>query len=260
MVTAAELASITERVPKLTGWDFSSLQAEEVPPPWRFSDIVRAYLDGSQLVADLGTGGGEAFLHLAPDFHRGFGLDNSTDRLGEATKLAQDRGAHNVTFVSANSVTLPFPNSSLDVVLARHADYAPTEVARVLKPGGVFATQQMGDNDTANIFDTFGWGTYGGYWRARFQSEGRVYVPTPETARQFTSLGCSVVKLDEYDLPLYFKDVEALVFYLKSSPLPEQIDPEKHWQPISNLVDSYTTELGIRTNQHRELLVVQAAG
>jgi hypothetical protein len=69
-----------------------------------------------------------------------------------------------------------------------------------------------------------------------------------------------VVTLDEYDLPLYFKDVEALVFYLKSSPLPEPIDPEKHWQPISHLVDSYTTDLGIRTNQHRELLVVQAAG
>ena len=257
MVTAAELASITERIPKLTGWDFSSLQAEEAPPPWRFSDVVRTYLDGTQWVADIGTGGGEAFLHLTPNFARGFGLDNSTERLREATQLAIERGASNVAFVGANSVTLPFPDSSLDVVLARYADYTAPEVVRVLRPGGVFATQQMGDNDTENIFDTFGWGTYGAYWRARFRSEGRAYVPTSETAQQFATLSCEVVTLDEYDLPFYFKDVEALVFYLKASPLPEEIDPEKHWRPISRLVDESTTDLGIQTNQHRELLVVR---
>jgi SAM-dependent methyltransferase len=258
VVTAAELASITERTPNLTGWDFSSLEAQGVPPPWRFADAVRTYFDGTQIVADIGTGGGEAFLPLARDFAHGFGLDASVQRLRDATQLAAKRGVTNVAFGAANITTLPLRDSSLDVVLARHADYAPAEVARVLRPGGVFATQQMGDNDTANIFDTFGWGTYGAYWRARFQSEGRVYVPTSETAQQFVSLGCDVVTLDEYDLPLYFKDVEALVFYLKASPLPEEIDPERHWQPISRLVDEFTTDLGIRTNRHRELLVVRA--
>jgi SAM-dependent methyltransferase len=257
MVTAAELASITERIPDLTGWDFSRLQAEEFPPPWRFSDVIRSYLNGTQWIADLGTGGGEAFLHLTPDFARGFGLDNSTERLGAAGKLAIQRNVSNVAFVGANNASLPFPVRSLDLVLARYADYAPAEVVRVLRPGAIFATQQMGDDDTTNIFDTFGWGTYGAYWRARFQSEGRVYVPTSQTAQQFASLGCDVVTFDEYDLPMYFKDVEALVFYLKASPLPEEIDPEKHWQPISRLVDEHATDLGIRTNQHRELLVVR---
>jgi SAM-dependent methyltransferase len=259
MVTAAELASITERIPDLIGWDFSSVEAVEVPPPWRFSEVVRRYLDGTQLVADIGTGGGEAFLHLAPDFAFGFGIDHSSERLHEAVKLTEDRDAQNVAFVRANGTTLPFPDRSLDVVLARYADYTPAEAVRVLRSGGIFATIQMGDNDTANIFDTFGWGTYGGYWRARFQSEGREYVPTSETARKFALLGCRVVTFDEYDLPFYFKDVEALVFYLKASPLPEEIDPEKHWQPISRLVEQHSTDLGIRTNQHRELLVVQAS-
>ena len=257
MVTAAELASITERIPGLTGWDFSSLQAEEFPPPWRFSDVVRTYLDGTQMVADLGTGGGEAFLDLADGFTRGFGLDTSADRLCSAMRLARERDISNVAFVGTNIATLPFPDACLDLVIARYADYTSAEVARVLRSGGVFATQQMGDNDTANIFETFGWGTYGKYWRARFQSEGRLFVPTSDTATQFAALGCEVISLDEYDLPLYFRDVEALVFYLKASPLPEEIDPEKHWQPISRLVDEHSTDVGIRTNQHRELLVVR---
>ncbi len=258
MVTAAELASITERIPELKGWDFSSLETIEEPPPWRFSEVARSYLDGTQWVADLGTGGGEAFLHLTPDFARGFGIDHSSDRLREAVNLAKDRGADHVAFVRSNGAILPFPDHCLDLVLARYADYVPEEVVRVLRPGGIFATAQMGDNDTANIFETFGWGTYGAYWRARFLSEGRVYIATAQTAQQFAALDCDVVSFDEYDVPLYFKDVEALVYYLKASPLPEEIDPHKHWQPISRLVDQHTTDLGIRTNQHRELLVVRA--
>jgi ubiquinone/menaquinone biosynthesis C-methylase UbiE len=258
VVTAAELASIAGRIPDLTGWDFSSLEAVETPPPWRFSEVVRRYLDGNQWVADIGTGGGEAFLNLAPDFARGIGIDHSPNRLREATKLATERDVRNVSFVRTSGTMLPCPDRSLDVVLARYADYAPTEVTRVLRPGGIFATMQMGDSDTANIFETFGWGTYGAYWRARFQSEGRYYMPTSETAQRFASLSCEVLTFQQYNLPLYFKDVESLVFYLKASPLPEEIDPNKHWRPISRLVEQHTTDLGIRTNQHRELLVVRA--
>ena len=259
MVTAAELASITARTPDLTGWDFSSLQTEEEPPPWRFSEVVSRYLDSTQLVMDLGTGGGEAFLGLANTFGRGYGIDASAGRLRAAVAHARDAGASNVSFLQAHGGSLPFSDAGFNVVLARYADYSPEEVTRILRPGGVFLTQQMGDNDTANIFEAFAWGTYGAYWRARFQSEGRVYVPTTETAIQFASLGCEIITLDEYDLPLYFKDVESLVFYLKASPLPEDIDPEKHWQPVSRLVDLHATDLGIRTNQHRELLVVRKA-
>jgi SAM-dependent methyltransferase len=37
---------------------------------------------------------------------------------------------------------LPFPDDSFDLVISRHTAYNLAEVARILKPGGIFLTQQ----------------------------------------------------------------------------------------------------------------------
>lgn len=43
---------------------------------------------------------------------------------------------------------LPFDSGAFDVLINRHGDYDPAECRRVLRPGGVFITEQVGaDND-----------------------------------------------------------------------------------------------------------------
>ena len=61
----------------------------------------------------------------------------------------------------------------------------------------------------------------------------------------------------EYDVQYWFRDVESLVFWLKAAPLPEPFDTEKHWQGVNRIIEQYSTPLGIETNEHRELLIVQ---
>jgi SAM-dependent methyltransferase len=54
-----------------------------------------------------------------------------------------------IDFRSADgSGRLPFENSRFDMVIDRHGDFNVDEICRVLKPGGLFITQQVGaEND-----------------------------------------------------------------------------------------------------------------
>jgi hypothetical protein len=131
------------------------------------------------------------------------------------------------------------------------------EVLRLLRPGGFFITQQMGDHDTQNIFDTFGWRSYGYYWRAQYALKGSFYKPTSTAAKEFEAAGCAVIRYDEYDLRQYYQDLGSLVFFLKSSPLPWPFDPETYAAPLTKLLEGYASERGIETNAHRELMVVR---
>lgn len=46
---------------------------------------------------------------------------------------------------------MPFPDQRFDLVLNRHEAYHPEEVARVLRPGGCFLTQQVGGDELGEV-------------------------------------------------------------------------------------------------------------
>lgn len=66
-----------------------------------------------------------------------------------------------------------------------------------------------------------------------------------------------IIALMEYDVAYWFCDVESLLLWLHTVPLPEKFEIEKHWQCINQILEKYTTQRGIETNEHRELLIVQ---
>lgn len=256
-MTPSELEVVSRQVGDLQGWDFSRVQAVEEGATWDYRDLVRQYLLPESVALDLGTGGGEVFLEFAGNLDRAYGIDQSPDRLAAARRNRERSGARQFSFMLMDAAALAFPVRSLDIVLASFAAYGPQEVYRVLRPGGVFITQQIGDDDTANIFETFGWGSYGAYWRARYEAGGGTYVSTRETGRQFESLGCRVLRYDEYNARQYYLDLPSLVFYLKASPLPWPFSPETFAAPLTALLQRYGSEHGIESNAHRELLIVQ---
>ena len=51
---------------------------------------------------------------------------------------------------------MPFEDGRFDVVLDRHEAYVATEVLRVLRPGGVFVTQQVDGRDFEETHALFG--------------------------------------------------------------------------------------------------------
>lgn len=206
---------------------------------------------------DVGTGGGEKFLELAPYFGRGAGIDRKPEMIRVAVANRPQSLSDKVLFEVMQAQELKFPEAVFDVVLNRHAPIFYEQVVRVLKPGGYLITQQVGGRNTQNVFDVFGWGSNGRYWRRFFAERGMEFHDVSELEELFRRAGCEVVARGEYNVRYYFKDVESLVFWLKWSPLPEDLDPDRHAEQVTQLIEQYRTPRGIETNEHRELLIVR---
>jgi SAM-dependent methyltransferase len=67
--------------------------------------------------------------------------------------VARDRleplGVHVISNYTISSI--PLPDSSLDLVLNRHGGYAESELLRLLKPGGIFLSQQVGGQNCIHL-------------------------------------------------------------------------------------------------------------
>jgi ubiquinone/menaquinone biosynthesis C-methylase UbiE len=100
---------------------------------------------GSERVLDIGTGAGHTALALASRVSSVVLSDPVPTMLATARRLFTEAGIRNAEFVEAVAERLPFPDGSFDIVTTRLAAHhfddmalAISEVARVLRPGGVF--------------------------------------------------------------------------------------------------------------------------
>lgn len=248
-VTIDVLKQIVETNGKLDGWDFSRVRARYDPVLWNYVDVVRQYLKPPDRVLDIGTGGGEIFLSLAPYFREGIGIDQSTAMIEAAKRNESALALDNLSLLVMEGNALGFEAGEFDVVLLRHLKVFVSEIVRVLRKGGYFITQMVGQRSSLNILDAFGWtpGSFGPDW----------WQAVAELADEFRLRGCRIAAQAEYDVPYWFYDLESFMFWLMSVPWPEEIELEKHWQNINKVLESSETERGIETNEHRGLLIVQ---
>lgn len=244
-----ELKAIAETVGELSGWDFSRVQDARAPVPWIYEDLAPRYLTPTDIVLDIGTGGGERFLSLAPYFAAGVGIDLNPSMIATAQSNKIRRNVPNIIFEVMDAHDLALDDATFDVILNRHAEVNVAETVRVLRPFGTFITQQVGPRNTLNVLHAFGWTpeSFGESW----------WQPVNELAAGFEAAGCRVVARGEYDVHYWFIDVASFILWLKSVPLPEPFDLERHWESVNRVLRRHTTPRGIETNEHRELLIVQ---
>lgn len=251
-----DLKRIAATVSTRRGWDFSQLRSQRDPVPWDYGEVARRYLLPTHRVLDIGTGGGEQFVALAPFFGSGAGIDSDPAMIRVAAENAAVARSASASFAIMDARHLAFAGASFDTVLNRQAPFAVAEVARVLGPGGVFVTQQVGTRNTQNIFDVFGWGSNRAYW-ASHQRNSFALLDPADLRAAFLAAGCHIVAQGEYDVPYRFLDVASLIIWLTAVPLPEPFDIDRHERPLRALIARNRTGAGIETNEHRHLLIVQ---
>jgi len=249
--TLEALRHIAASVGERRGWDFSLVRDERDPVPWDYAEVVRRYLRATDRVLDVGTGGGERFLSLAPYLGTGVGIDISPQMIETALANKATAQVHNVSFEVMSAEALRFADGEFDVVLNRHSAVDVGETLRVLRPGGYLITQQVGQRNLGNVCALFGCGPGGEY----------AYDPQQEQvsalAEAFRQRDGRVICTAEYDVGYRLLDVESLIFLLKAVPIPEDFDIEQHWRQVDRIVTEFRTPRGIESNEHRELLVVQ---
>ncbi len=108
--------------------------------------LVEAHpLNDSMRVLDVGTGAGHAAFAFAPHVASVEGLDITPQMLEAARASARDKGLSNVAFKQGPAEAIPSADAVYDVVISRWCAHhyqdirrAVAEIARVLRPGGVF--------------------------------------------------------------------------------------------------------------------------
>jgi len=198
-----------EEAQPFIGWDFSYLDGRmlEEQPPWSYSARAAELMKKSSSVLDLDTGGGERFLELQQHWPPKV---VATEHYPRNFKLATERlspfGAKVIDIQLSDFGSMPFDDGEFDLVLNRHAAFNPVEVARVLRPGGTFFTQQVHGLSTADLLAAF---DAKPQWPEATPAK---YLPRLKTA------GLEIVDQQDWAGKLSFSDVGTIVYYLKAVP------------------------------------------
>jgi SAM-dependent methyltransferase len=229
--TCDQLIAEGDAVPT-AGWDFSWFdgRATEERPAWGYARLLSERLRRAHAVLDIQTGGGEVLAGAL----RAAGAGEQEARAGEpgagaagssgaaasgpAVLAATESWPPNVALARASlapfgcevaevpdDARLPFPPGSFDLVVSRHpAEIVWPEIARVLKPGGTYFSQQVGAGSNRELID-FMMGP-----QPVNQSRSPKVAVTEATAA-----GLEIVDLREQALRVEFFDVAAVVHFLK---------------------------------------------
>ena len=191
------------------GWDFSWFagRATEERPSWGYTAMVVARIGAVGAALDIQTGGGEVFAEVLTRAVARPPTLAATESWGPNVEIATGTLApFGVAVVEvADDAVLPFPGDRFDLIVSRH----PTvtiweEIARTLKPGGAYLSQQIGAGSNRELTDF-------------------MMGPQPVSDRhsidraraQAERSGLEVVDLRHQSLRAVFGDVGAVVHFLR---------------------------------------------
>ena len=187
----------------LEGWDFSWFEgrATEERPPWGYAAQIAARLAAVESALDLQTGGGEvtASAPVKPP------LLAATESWPPNAAVAKRNLPDAFVVQAPDEGPLPFHDSMFDLVISRHPVVTPwAEIARVLKPGGTYFSQQIGDATNRGLTEFM--------MGPQPVNDAR---STKRARAEAEAAGLEVLQLEPVVLRVAFFDVGAVVHFLR---------------------------------------------
>lgn len=136
---------------QIHGWDFSHLDGRwtEEAPCWDYRTEIERYRTADSLLLDQDTGGGEFLLSLKHPYEKTAATENYPPNIRLCRETLLPLG---IDFRAADAGgKQPFADESFDLILNRHGDCNPAEAWRMLKRGGVFLTEQVGEQNDREL-------------------------------------------------------------------------------------------------------------
>ena len=238
-----------EEIAHIHGWDFSHIEGrymEEDDLPWDYREEILRYLKPEMRILDIDTGGGEFLLSLNHPHENTAATENYPPNVDLCQETLLPLG---IDFRAADGKgVLPFEDASFDMAINRHGDFNPSEIHRVLKPGGLFISQQVGAENDRELVELLC---------------GKTPLPFPDQyaekmAEAFLLAGFSVLRQEECFRPIRFYDVAALVWFARVIPweFPD-FSVDTHLENLLQAQLLLERDGYIQGNTHRFLLVAQ---
>lgn len=201
-----ELWKSEEAIAHIKGWDFSHIAdrwVEDTNFPWDYRTAILENLRPEMRILDIDTGGGEFLLSLNHPHRNTAAMENYPPNITLCEETLLPLG---IDFRPGPGCgPLPFGDGCFDMVINRHGDFNPGEIYRVLKPGGLFITQQVGANNdrelVALLYDDL----------TPVFSEQHLSL----TAEKFRRAGFEILRGEEAFNPVRFYDVGAFVWFAR---------------------------------------------
>ncbi len=195
-----------ERIAHIHGWDFSHIAGrytEQDDLPWDYRERILHFLKPEMTLLDIDTGGGEFLLSLSHPHQKTAATENYPPNVALCRETLLPLG---MDFRPGDGKErLPFADGRFDMVINRHGDFNPEDIFRMLKPGGLFITQQVGAENDRELVELLC---------------GETKMPFPEqyldiTLRKFQDAGFEILEATECFRPIKFFDVGALVWFAR---------------------------------------------
>ena len=193
-----------ENIAQIKGWDFSHINGryeEEDSLPWDYGAIVHEHLQDDMKLLDCDTGGGEFLLSLNHPYKNTAATEGYPPNVELCKQKLLPLGIDIRECSDASNV--PFDDDSFDIIINRHGDFDPSEIWRLLKPGGYFITQQVGSENDRDLVELV---------------LPNLEKPFPhnnlkEQKALFEKKGFEIIKADEAYGPIRFYDIGAFVWF-----------------------------------------------
>jgi SAM-dependent methyltransferase len=188
------------------GWDFSWLngRASEERPSWGYARMMAKRMAAASAALDLQTGGGEVLAKVPKLPPLTIATESWPPNVAQATKRLFPLGVAVVAHDEAEP--LPFAASAFDLVVSRHPVVVWwDEVARVLRPGGRYFSQEVGPRSVGELTEFF-------LGPQPDDDNSR----EPGLARaQAQAAGLTVTDLRAESLRTEFRDIGSVIYFLR---------------------------------------------
>jgi SAM-dependent methyltransferase len=202
--TFAKLLAEGQSVP-VEGWDFSWFdgRATEERPSWGYARMLADRMRDATAALDVQTGGGEVLATIPAPPPLLVATESWPPNLPVAGRNLRLLGGRVVA--AADRPELPFRSGAFDLVVSRHPVHTWWgEIARVLRPGGTFLSQQIGAGTVRELAEA-----------VRGPLSARPGQSTEDAATAARAAGLVVVDLRHESLRTVFHDIGAVVYFLR---------------------------------------------